>query len=42
MSDSTMSITCHSNVTNSMLKHTKSLETSDIPSWEMPHLGIFP
>ena len=25
-----------------MSKHTKSLETSSIPSWEMPHLGIFP
>ena len=42
MSVSTISITCHSNVTKSVLKHTKSLETSAIPSWEMPHLGIFP
>ena len=25
-----------------MLKHTKSLEISDIPRWEVPHLGIFP
>ena len=25
-----------------MLKHTKSLEISDIPSWEVSYLGIFP
>ena len=24
-----------------MLKHTKSLETSDFPSWEMPHKEYF-
>ena len=24
-----------------MLKRSKWLEISDIPSWEMPHLGIF-
>ena len=24
-----------------MLKNTKSLETNDIPSWKIPHLGIF-
>ena len=32
---------CHSNFTQLKLKHTKSLETSDIPSWEMPDLRYF-
>ena len=39
---STKCLICQSNFTRLMLKHTKSLETSDIPSWEMSHLGISP
>ena len=42
MSVSSISIIYHSKFAESMLKNIKSLETSDIPSWEMPHLGIFP
>ena len=42
MSVSTKGLICHSNVTLLMLKHTKSLETNDILSCEMPYLGIFP
>ena len=42
MSVSTKDPICHSKFTQLMLKNTKSLETSDIPSWEMAHLGIFP
>ena len=41
MSVSTISIICHNKFTYLMLKLTKSLEISDIPSWEVPHLGIF-
>ena len=36
------SIIRHNKFTLLMLKHTISLEISDIPSLEMPHLGIFP
>ena len=32
---------CHSKFAKLMLKKTKSLETNDIQSWKMPHLGIF-
>ena len=38
----TISIICHNKITYLMLKHTKSFEISDIPSWEVPHLGLFP
>ena len=38
MSVSTKGFICHSNFNLLMLKHTKSLEKSDIPSLEMPDL----
>ena len=41
MSDSTKGLICHSNVTLLMLKHTNSLEASDIPIGKWPILEYF-
>ena len=41
MSVSTISVIRHNKFNSLLLKHTKSLKISNIPSWEVPHLGIF-